>query len=367
MKKKISYKSSGVDYEALDSVKKFAQTAAVSTSKNLKKKGFFEIPDTRGESAYVWKQGKTFMATVIEGLGTKNLVADAMRKKNSKTYYDNIGYDTVSSVINDLISVGAHPLTMHAYWAVGESKWLEDKARMLDLIKGFKKGCDGAGASWGGGETPTLKDIILPTAIDLGGSAVGYIKNDKELLTDKNIKPRDRIIFIQSSGINVNGLSLARKIASKLSKGYFTKLKSGKTFGETLLATSHIYAKLISDLFDEKVEIHYLSNITGHGLRKVMRGRPSFTYTIEKIFEPQEVFDFIQKHSGLTDSEMYETYNMGQDYAIFVPEKDVQKTLDIIKKNKFKGINAGYVKKGKRQVIIKPKNITFDGSSLDLR
>lgn len=363
--KKITYKNAGVNYEALDPVKKFAQKAALDTSKNLKEKGFSEIEDTRGESAYVWKQGTTLMATVIEGLGTKNLVADAVRK-SGKTYYDNIAHDTVSAIINDLISVGARPLTLHAYWAVGDSKWLEDEQRMRDLVKGWKSASDIAGVSWGGGETPTYKGIIEPATIDLGGSAVGFIKHAAQLITDKKIKDKDRIIFIKSTGINVNGLSLARAVAKKLPRSYSTKV-NGKTYGELLLTRSNIYAKLIADIFDNNIDIHYLVNISGHGLRKIMRGKGDFSYVIEKVFEPQEVFGFIQKHAGLTDEEMYGTYNMGQDYAIFVPAKDVKKTLEIIKKNKFKGIDAGYIEKGPRQVTIKPKKITFDGSRLDLR
>ena len=131
-------------------------------------------------------------------------------------------------------------------------------------------------------------------------------------------------------------MSLARAVADKLSRGYATKV-NGKTYGELLLTKSNIYAKLIGDLFDNKVSIHYLVNISGHGLRKIMRGKQPVTYVIEKIYAPQEVFNFIQKHAGLTDEEMYGTYNMGQDYAIFIPEKDVKKTLEIIKKNKFQG------------------------------
>lgn len=366
MKKgKITYAASGVNYEALDPVKKFAQKAALGTAKNLRDKGFSEVEDTRGESAYVWKQGNTLMATVIEGLGTKNLVADAVRK-NGKTYYDSIAHDTVSAIINDLISVGARPLTLHAYWAVGDSKWLENNARMKDLVKGWRSACDISGASWGGGETPTYKGIIDPKTIDLGGSAVGFIKNKNQLLTDKKIKHKDRIILLKSTGINVNGLSLARAVADKLPRKYSTKV-NGKTYGELLLTKSNIYARLIGDLFDNNVGIHYLINITGHGLRKIMRGKGEFSYILEKVFEPQEIFNFIQKHSGMSDDEMYQTFNMGQDYAIFISEKDVKKTLAIIKKNKFQGLDAGYVEKGPRQVIIKSKNITFDGSRLDLR
>ncbi len=365
--KKIKYSQTGVNYERLDPIKKLAQHAAKDTSKHLAKSGMKEIGETRGESAFVWEQGNVLMASVIEGLGTKNLVADAMRKITGKTYYDIIGHDTISAIINDLISVGAQPLVIHAYWAVGNSAWLADLKRMKDLIKGWKSGCDLSGATWGGGETPAYSGIINPETIDLGGSAVGIIKNKKNLLLDNKLRAGDRILLIKSTGINVNGLSLARAVVKKLPKGYATKLPNGKMYGEEILKKSHIYVKLMRDLFKAGVNIHYVSNITGHGFRKLMRARHSYTYVIEKIFLPQEVFGFIQKHANISDYEMYQTFNMGMDYAIFLPTKDVKKAMKIITKNKFKGLDAGFVQKGERQVIIQPKNIVFKGDTLNLR
>lgn len=365
---KITYSRSGVNYEKLDPAKRLAQNSARQTAKYLKKRGFSEIEDSRGESAYVWRQGDILMASVVEGLGTKNLVADEMNKIFADTtYYDVIGCDTVATIINDLVSVGADPLVIHAYWAVGNDTWFENKKRTSDLVSGWKQACDFSNVTWGGGETPSLKGIIDEQVIELAGSAVGIIRNNRNLITDKKIKNGDRIIFLKSNGINCNGLSLARAVAKKLPLGYAAKLANGKMYGEALLTKTNIYAKLVQDLLDANVDIHYISNITGHGLRKIMRARGNFTYIIEKIFEPQEVFLFIQKQTKLTDFEIYQTLNMGQDYAIFVPAKDVGKTCEIIKKNKFESIDAGYVKKGERQVIIKPKKITFKSETLDLR
>jgi phosphoribosylformylglycinamidine cyclo-ligase len=307
------------------------------------------------------------MATVTESLGTKNLVADEMRKITGKTYYDVIGGDTVAAIVNDLTSVGARPLTVNAFWAVGESGWLDDSERIKDLVSGWRRACDLAGASWGGGETPSYNDIVAKERIALGGSAVGFIKSEKELITEKKIKPGDRIILLKSSGINANGISLTRAIAKKLPKKFGTKLPSGNYFGEAVLTKTNIYAKLIQNIFDGGVDIHYIANITGHGLRKIMRAKRKFTYVIDKIFESQEIFEFIQKFSGLDESEMYQTYNMGQDYSIFVDPKDIKKTLEIIRQNKFKGIDAGYVADGPKQVIINPKKITFSSETLDLR
>lgn len=366
-KTKITYSQSGVNYEKLDPIKKIAQIAAKKTSSNLTINGFREVEDTRGESAYVWKQGSVHMASVIEGLGTKNLVADEMRKITKKTYYDIVGSDTVSAIINDLITVGATPLVIHAYWAVGDSQWLSDVKRMQDLVRGWKAACDQSGVSWGGGETPAYKGIIDPNTVDLGGSAVGIIRSKEHLITDRKVKAGDRIILIKSSGINVNGLSLARKVAEKLPKRYATKLSNGKMYGEVLLTKAHIYAKLMEDLRKHKIDIHYVSNITGHGFRKIMRAKQSLTYVIEKIFKPHEIFTFIQRGANLTDYEMYETFNMGMDFALFIPPQEVSNVTKIVKRNRFQCIDAGYVKKGEKQVIILPKNITFSGNTLDLR
>jgi phosphoribosylformylglycinamidine cyclo-ligase len=365
--KKITYSQSGVNYENMDPVKKMAQDAGRLTAKNLLSHGFSEISDSRGESAYVWKQGNIYMASVIEGLGTKNLVADEMRKFTGKTYYDVIGHDTVAAIVNDLTTVGAFPLVIHAYWAVGNSEFLKDSQKMKDLINGWKSGCDLSGVSWGGGETPTYKGIINPETIDLGGSAVGIIKDKKSLITDKKLQVGDRILLLKSNGINVNGLSLARAVAEKLPKGYATKLSDGTLYGKALLTKTNIYAKLIQELLTAKINIHYISNITGHGLRKIMRAKENFTYIIEKIIDPQEVFLFIQKQARLSDEEMYGTYNMGMDYALFLPEKDVERAQKIISQQGFESLDAGYIKKEERQVIIEPKNIIFKGKTLNLR
>jgi len=330
MTKKITYAQVGDDYDTKDPIKKLAQTAARETYKNPKGVNFQEFTNSRGESAYVFKVGSQYLATVVEGLGTKNLVADAMRRITGKTYYDTIGHDTVATIINDLVSVGAKPLVAHAYWAIEDNSWLQDKERMEDFIRGWKSACDISGASWGGGETPTLKGIIEAQTVDLGGSALGILESKKAIITDQNLKIGDKIVLVKSSGVNCNGISLTRAIAKKLPKGYATKLASGEMYGEALLTKTNIYAKLVQDLLSSGVDIHYISNITGHGLRKIMRAHQNFTYLVEKLFEPQEVFTFIQKHAHINDYEMYQTFNMGQDYAIFVSPKDVQKTQSII-------------------------------------
>ncbi len=365
-KAKITYSQVGDNYDTKDPILRNSLVAAAETAVNLKNYGFSEITESRGGSAFVWDQGDCYMAQVSECLGTKNLIADEMRKITGKTYYDAIAHDTVATFINDLSTVGAKPLVVHAYWAIEDNTWLQDELRMKDFIKGWKNACNKAGATWGGGETSTLKGIIKPNTVDLAGSVVGIIKPKKRLIGDSKLQIGDRIILLKSNGPNANGISLARSIAQKIKSGYATKLAGERVYGEEILQPSNIYARLVQNLLDA-LDIHYIVNITGHGLRKIMRARQSYSYILENIFEPQEVFRFIQKQARLSDYEMYQTYNMGMDYAIFLSDKDVNVVLQIIQDSDFTGINAGYVGKGPRRVVIRPKNIVYESDTYQIK
>lgn len=366
-KSSLSYVSTGVDYSKMDPTKRSAQNAAKSTSSNLANFGFNEISKSRGESAYVWDEGESYKAFVIEGLGTKNLVADEVSKFTNKTYYQEIAQDTVAMIVNDLIVVGALPIVVNAYFGLGNSGWLDNSKRTQDLVEGFAKACNMAGATWGGGETPTLRGVINPDAIDLAGSSVGIINPKNRLTLGDKLQDGDAVLLIESSGMHANGISMARSIAEKLPEGYQTKLSDGTTFGENIVKPTHIYVSLIKDLFENEIDIHYMVNITGHGWRKLMRAPFDFTYEINEIPTPQPLFDFIKEHSSNKDEEMYGNFNMGAGFAIVLPQSQIKKTQEIVTKNGYKSWNAGIVKKGPKQVIINPKNITFKSESLGVR
>lgn len=364
MKSKITYSSSGVNYEDVDPLKKLAQNLAKSTSENSDIK---IAEESRGESAFVWEEDDCYRAFVIEGLGTKNLMADDVRKLTGKTYYNQIAQDAIAMIVNDLIVVGAKPQVINAYFAAGSSEWFEDQERAKDLIEGWAKGCQLSQATWGGGETSPLKDIIKPDTIDIAGSAIGIIKPKVRLVLGDKLNVGDTILLIESSGIHSNGLTLTREIASKLPEGYATKLPDGSMYGETLLTPTHIYVQLINDLFEQDLDIHYMVNITGHGWRKLMRANRDFSYLITQMPPIPQIFNFIQEHSGNSDEEMYTTFNMGAGFAIFLPADQVEKAQSIAKKNNLKSWNAGVVQEGEKQIIIKPKNIKFSGETLNLR
>ncbi len=367
----MTYASTGVSYEAMDPFKIEAQQAAVQTAGNIECHSYWEVPESRGESVYLIEGRDNYLAHVEEGLGTKNLVADAMYDRTGKSYYAAIAQDTVAMIVNDMITLGAKPLSVAMHLAVGDSEWFADQQRRHNLIDGWKKACDLAGCVWGGGETPTLKGVVYPNAVVLSGSAMGIIQPKKHRILG-NIVHGDQIIMLASSGIHANGLTMARKIAENLPEGYLTKLSDGRTYGETLLEPTIIYARLIEDLLNIGTDIHYAVNITGHGWRKLMRSQLSFTYVITEMPKQQPLFDFIKEHGAVCDEEMYGNFNMGAGFAIYVPKHEVERVLTIVESykddRKLTAWHAGYIEESsERKVVIRPKNITFEGSTLNVR
>ena len=363
---KLTYKDSGVNYETIDYLKRIAQTAGGKTINNLPE-NYKEVSLSRGESAHVIDAGEYYFASVIEGLGTKSLVADEMYRLTGKTYYDSLAYDTVAMIVNDLITVGAKPLTLMAYWAAGSSDWFSDKKRADDLVSGWTKASNDSGTVWGGGETPVLSGVIEKDKIDLAGSCFGIINPKKNLCLGDKLQAGDRIILFESNGIHANGLTLARKIAENLPEGYLTKVEEEKTYGELLLTPTIIYAKLIKDLLKNTIDIHYIVNITGHGWRKLMRHKKELTYKITDLPPVPKVLQFIIDQGKIDDKEAYGNLNMGAGFAIFVPAKEVSQVLNMATKLGIKAYNAGVVEEGEKKVFIEPKNITFEKDSLQVR
>ncbi len=368
MTEKMTYAGVGVDYEAMDPFKRLAQLAGRETAENILRLGFSEVEMSRGESAYLMDAGDHFLAHVEEGLGTKNLVADTMYRLTGKSYYDCIAQCTVAMIVNDMITLGALPLSVAMHLAVGVSSWFSDEKRCDDLIHGWKKACELARCTWGGGETPTLKDIVYPDAVVLSGSAVGVVKPKSRLMNAANIKHGDAIVIIRSSGIHANGLTLAREIAGKLPEGYLTKLSDERMYGEALLDPTIIYVPLVEDCFREGVEIHYAVNITGHGWRKLMRATQPFKYIIDHIPMPQPVFSFIQEHGPVDDKEAYANLNMGAGFALYVRECDVAKILTIAHSLGMSALRAGTIEASKvKKVTIHPLDLEYLGSTLGVR
>ncbi|MCA3239844.1 MAG: phosphoribosylformylglycinamidine cyclo-ligase [Rubrivivax sp.] len=362
----LSYEQAGVKYELIDPLKVAAQRAAASTAGHLARHAFEEVTASRGESAYVVDLGHFYLASIVECLGTKTLVADAMWREG-ENFFAAIAQDTIAMAVNDLVTVGATPLVVQAYWAAGGSDWFADGARAQALVQGWKAACDAIGASWGGGETPALAGIVEEGRIDLAASCTGLVNPKPRLTLGEHLGPGDAIVLLQSSGIHANGLSLARKLAERLPQGYQTEIEPGLRYGPALLAPTLLYSPVTEALWADGVRVHYAANITGHGWRKLLRHPKALTYRVHTLPPVPPVLRFMQQQAAMDDAEAYGTLNMGAGFALFVHGDDAERAVATARAQGIEAWVAGRVEAGAKQLFIEPIGVHWGAEELQLR
>jgi len=296
------------------------------------------------------------LAVATDGVGTKILIAQMMDK------YDTVGIDCIAMNVNDILCVGAEPISMLDYIAVCDP----NPDLMEEIGKGLLKGAEIANITIPGGEIAIVKDLIKGVRknyeFDLVGTAIGKVSLDK-VIVGQNIREDDVIIGLRSSGIHSNGLSLARRIFLKPEgiNDYFDEL--GITIGEELLEPTHIYVPEIMEMINSNLDIKALIHITSDGflnLNRVVNSDVGFV--IEYLPEPQPIFPLLQKLGNVSDAEMFRVFNMGIGFCVILPEKEAEAAIEIAAKHKVDVFRLGYaVKDPKKQVFIRPKRLRGEG------
>jgi phosphoribosylformylglycinamidine cyclo-ligase len=361
-----NYKAAGVDYNALDEGKRSAMAWALATSSLLEARGGQALDASRGEPAFVFDFDGRGFAFVMEGLGTKSIVARHMLERHAINRFADVAYDAVAAILNDLCCVGALPLVVNAYFATGASEWYGQSERSSALLEGWQRACLDAGCVWGGGESPALSGLVAEQDIELAGAAVGAIPAGRAALLGEELKAGDEIVLVASSGLHANGASLARLLAERLPDGYMTALPSGRTFGESLLDPSLMYVPLVQALLESGLGVSYISHITGHGLLKLMRPSRPLTYRISVLPAVPEVLRFLVERAGLDGHGAYSTFNMGSGYAVYCESGAGTAIVALAEQMGFQALVAGAVEQGPRQVIVEPIAVHYAGDELEL-
>lgn len=347
-----------VDFGKLNPFKKKVLKILRSTSDYLLPLRIKLLSQSLGEPAALldFLDYDFLLAFKSDGVGTKSKIAEIIGD------YSNLGIDLIAMNANDIICVGATPIALSDEVASGSSFWFNNQKKVDSLLLGFKKGCQLAGIIIPCGETPTLPDIIFSDTVNITGSMIGIVRPKSKAILGNNLREGDVIYGLASSGIHANGLTLARKIVEKLPQGYFSPFEK-TIIGKELLKPTKIYVEPILTILKKEVEIHYMTNITGGGFKKIMRAKKSFIYFIEKLPPKPKIFEFLQKKGNVPDIEAYQTWNMGIGFIIFAPEKEEELIRQICKEYKIDVYKLGRLKKGKRQVVIKPLNIRYIGEN----
>jgi phosphoribosylformylglycinamidine cyclo-ligase len=362
----VSYQSAGVDYDVLDAGKRHSLAQALMTSGLAADRGAHAVDASRGEPAFVFQLGTTHLAMVLECLGTKSVIARQYQELTGVNRFDWVGVDTVAAIVNDLICVGALPLSVNAYFATGAATWYQVAGRHEALSRGFRQGCERAGAIWGGGESPTLSGIIDKDEIDLAGCGMGQVPEGHAPLLSNGIEVGDEIVLVASTGLHTNGATLAR-VAADQAGGLGAKLPDGTTIGDALLTPSAIYVDLMEAVLRSGLMVSYASHITGHGLRKVMRPDRDLTYRITQLPPVPAVLDWIRSTLQLSNEQAYGTFNMGAGFAVYCRPGEGEAVVAAADRTGHAAWVAGRVEDGERRVVLEPVGLVFGGEALRLR
>jgi len=281
----------------------------------------------------------TFLDLVIEGVGTKVLLAQLAQK------YDTIGIDAVAMAINDVIRSGAKPLAI----ADNIHAQASDPRLVKEWLKGIIQGAAQAECPVTGGETGDVAEIIKGLAenagFDMVVASVGEVKR-QEIITGENIKVGDPIIGLASSGLHSNGITMARKILFKQWGGKYqpNDIPEGLDRAIVLeaLEPTKIYVKPLLKLASE-VKIKAAVHITGDAYMKfnnLASSSPDIGFEFNN-FQPQPIFSLIQKTAAqlgytITDEEMFKTFNMGWGFGIIVDKTEIDKAMDTLEQDSIK-------------------------------
>jgi len=310
MPKRMTYAQAGVDID-----KKSRSISALVEHLKFKREGLGAPIDLPGHFTGLMDFGDYALTLCTDGVGTKLLVADAMRK------WDTIGIDCIAMNVNDTICVGSEPIGFVDYIAIDRP----DKKVTSEVGKGLERGAEMSNMTIVGGEIAVLPELVK--GFDLAGTCLGMVKKD-EIITGDAIKPGDALVGLPSSGIHSNGLTLARKIFEENRIGYKEKVKGlNRSVGMELLEPTTIYVRQVLKLID-KFDVKGMANITGGGLRNLRRLKKGIGFEIEDPMRPNPIFNVMQELGNVTDNEMYQTFNMGMGYCMVAPERE---SSDVVK------------------------------------
>ena len=337
----MDYKSAGVDInagnKAVENIKKSVRST-FTTNVLTGLGGFGSLYDLK---SIIDDYENPVLVQSIDGVGTKAIIARKLRKFNT------IGVDLLSACANDILVMGARPLTFLDYIA-------NDKLRpdiIEEMVNGMVDACLDTGVSLVGGETAEMPDTYLPGEHDLVGVITGVVEKNK-IITGQAIHPSDVVLGLQSSGLHTNGYSLARKLFFEIG-GYDvndTIPELEKSIGLTLLEPHINYTNNIFSLLDKDIEVKGIAHITGGGLiENIPRILPDgCCVEIHKGSWPAvPIFNVMQSIGNVDENEMYHAFNMGIGMIIIAAPDQVNSIKKIVDVHEI-----GFVSAGENQVNI---------------
>ena len=332
-----TYSKAGVNID-----KKSSSIESLVEELKYKRSGFGQMVHKSGLFASLIDFGDRYVTLATDGVGTKILIAEELG------IWDTIGIDCIAMNVNDTICVNAAPISFVDYIAIDRP----DEKVTKEVGKGLNRGAELSDMEIVGGEIAVLPEMV--NGLDLSGTCMGVVGKD-EIITGETCGKGDLIVALKSSGVHSNGLTLARKVV-EANNIKMTDSVSGltKSIGKELLTPTEIYVKEVLGI-TKAHEVHGLVDITGGGLRNILRMAKGLKYVIDDPVKPQPIFEVLRQLGNIGTEEAYQTFNMGMGFAIIAPEDEAE---SIAKENGNAKV-VGRVEEG-NGVYFAPEKILYD-------
>lgn len=343
-----TYRDAGVNIEAGNEVVKRIKNKVRSTHTNAVLTGIGSFGALYDIKKILKDYKEPVLVQSIDGVGTKLIIAELMQK------YDTVGQDIVNHSCNDIVAMGARPITFLDY--VAHEKLIPKE--MEKIVDGMVKACKENKVSLIGGETAEMPGVYLKGQHDIAGCITGVVDR-KKIITGERIKAGNKIFGFASNGLHTNGYSLARKIIFEVA-GYKVDSKVielKKSVGEILLAPHINYTNPIHALIDGGVDVLGIAHITGGGfLENIPRVLPKNTNAIihKGKWPVLPIFELMQRIGDVPEEEMYRVFNMGIGMVFVIDKMSEEKMKKVLKKfGGFELYEIGVVEKGNHKVVLK--------------
>jgi len=308
----ISYKDSGVNkeegYRSVEMIKE-----AVKRTHNS------SVLTGLGSFGALYELGQyknPVLVSGTDGVGTKLEVAFSVKK------YDTVGQDCFAMCANDILCQGANPLFFLDYLACGKL----DAEVSSQLVLSMANACEEAHCALIGGETAEMPGFYKEGDYDMAGFCVGVVEKD-QIITGEKVRKGDVLIGLPSDGLHSNGFSLVRKLISDYHQDF-----QGAPIYEELLKPTKVYVSLVRELLSG-FDIHGLAHITGGGLiENIPRAfGDHLTAEVQKSAIPQQAIFQHLRSLGVSEEEMWGTFNMGVGFVLIVSPDQVEPIQDVLK------------------------------------
>lgn len=352
----LTYATAGVDMDGAESglralAKWVEATFTFNATKPLLPLGYFAnvLPLTR----------ELGLAISTDGVGTKILIAQALGR------FDTVGIDCIAMNANDVLCVGARPVSLVDYIAVEHA----EPAFLAEIGKGLCEGARQAAINIPGGEIAQVREMLHSTgdgrAFDLVGTCVGTVHPDR-LIVGAAVRPGDVVVGLASSGVHSNGYTLARRVLLDVAKLKLSDhlAELGRTLGEELLEPTRIYVRPVLEMFDANLAIHALIHMTGDGFLNIARVEAPVGFVIDRPPPVPPIFQLLADRGGIDAAEMHSVYNMGVGFCVVVEPRDADRVRAIADAHGASASVIGYaVADARRRVWIAPEGLVGEGKS----